>query len=76
MPLKQHIFLIIINRRETISRKSSNQQKMLKNSPFSQNLYIESRFLNGNTAPLATILVLKKVKGIQKLLILFISDTN
>ena len=50
-------------------RKSKYQQKVLKfkkSSLFSQNLFIESRFLNGSAAPLATIQFLK----------LFISDTN
>ena len=49
--------------KETILRKSEHQQKVLrfkKTSPFSQNLFIESRCLNGSTAPLATISVSKR----------------
>ena len=42
--------------KETILRKSEYQQKVLKfkkTSPLSQNLFIESRFLNGSTAPIS-----------------------
>ena len=53
-------------------------QKFKKTSPFSQNLFIESMFLNESTAPLATILLSKRFHSerILKVLILFISDTN
>ena len=43
--------------------KSEYQQNVLKfkkTSPFSQNLFIESRFLNGSVAHLATISVSKR----------------
>ena len=50
--------------KETIlgSRKSEYQQKVLslRRPLFFQNLFIESWFLNGSKAPLATISVLKK----------------
>ena len=49
--------------KETVLRKSEYQQKVLKfkkTSPFSENLFIESRFWNGSTAPLATISVSKR----------------
>ena len=49
--------------KETILRKSEYHQKVLKfkkTSPISQNLFIERRFLNGSTAPLATISVSKR----------------
>ena len=47
----------------TVQRKSEYQQKVLKfkkTSPISLNLFIESRFWNGSTAPLATISVSKR----------------
>ena len=56
-------FLKIINTKETILRKSEYQRKVLKfkkTSPFSQNLFNESRFLIGSTAPLAIISVSKR----------------
>ena len=55
--------MFIIDIKETVHRKSRDQQKVLKfkkTFPFSQNLFIESRFLNGSTAPLATISVSKR----------------
>jgi len=56
-------FCNIVDSKETIHRKSKDQQKVLKfkkTSPFFQNLFIESRFLNGSTAPLATISASKR----------------
>ena len=41
--------------KETVLRKSEYQQKVLKfkkTSPFSENLFIESRFWNESTVPL------------------------
>jgi len=49
--------------KETTSRKSSyleNVLKFKKTSPFSENWFIESRFCNESTAPLATVLVSKR----------------
>ena len=49
--------------KEIILRKYEYQQKVLKfqkTSLLSQNMFIESRFLNGSTAPLATISILKR----------------
>ena len=59
---KAHLFKMLTPK-ETIHRKSEDQQKVLKfkkTSPFSQNLFIESKYLNGSTAPLATISVSKR----------------
>ena len=45
------------------TKEIQNQQKVLKfmkTSPFSKNFFIESRFLNGITASLATISVSKR----------------
>ena len=41
-------------------RISAKSAKFKKTSPFSQNLFIESRFLNESTAPLANISMLKR----------------
>ena len=54
---------MVVYSKETVLRKSEDQQKVLKfrkTSPFSQNLFIESMFWNGITAPLATISVSKR----------------
>ena len=53
----------IVDFKETILRKCKYQQKVpmfKKTSSFSQNLIIQSRFLNGSTTPLATIAVSKR----------------
>ena len=57
------VYYKVMDSKETIIRKSVFQQKVLKfekTSPFSQNLFIESRFLNGSTALLAAISVSKR----------------
>ena len=57
------LLLCILYGTPCIHRKSKDQQKVLKfkkTSEFSQNLFIESRFLNGSISPLPSISVSKR----------------